>query len=71
MVIQIIRDGRRLPFWIMELSVFGPLSMARDPIIYVPIKFGEDILIGSGDMLPKVSSKKHLLVMEFYFWFQL
>jgi len=26
-----------------------------DPIFYLHIKFGEDILIGGGDMLPKLN----------------
>jgi len=48
----------------MEESVFGPFHTLRDPIIYICTKFGEDILIGGGDMLPKWNSKKCSLAAE-------
>jgi len=43
MATQIIQDGRRPPFWIMEESVFGLFCSLQDPIIYVHTKFGENI----------------------------
>jgi len=44
----------------------GSISHVKRPYI----KFGEDILIGGGDMPPE-SNFKRLLVAEFYFRFQL
>jgi len=60
---------RHLGLW--RKRVFVPSRTLRDPIIYVHTKFGEDSLIGGGDVPPKRSSKKRPLVAEFYFRFQL
>jgi len=47
----------------------GSIPHAGDPIFYLYIKFGEDILIGGGDMSLKLNAKQRSLAAEFYFRF--
>jgi len=52
-----------------EAKRIWPFRTLRNPIICTHTKFGEDILIGGGDMAPKRNSKKRPLAAEFYFRF--
>jgi len=69
MAIQIIQDGRHLPPWLMEKSIFGPFRTLRDSIIYIHTKSGEDILISGEDMPSKLIFFKRPLAVELYIWF--
>jgi len=55
--IELIGLGRCSPYSIFEESVFEPLHTLRDPT-YVHTKFGDDTLIGGGDMPPKRNLRK-------------
>jgi len=39
--------GRRPPNWIFERIVFRPFHTIGEPIVYVPTKFHENILMGA------------------------
>jgi len=43
------------------------LHTLGDFVFYLHTKFSEDILIGIGDMPPKLNSKQRPLAAEFYF----
>jgi len=45
--------GRRPPNWIFAGIVFGSFRAFAEPILYMPTKFRENILIGGRDMLLK------------------
>jgi len=71
MAIQIIQDGRRPPFWIMDGSVFGKSSTLRDLLpTYTPNS--AKISWSAAEICPQNwIRKKTFLSAEFYFLFQL
>jgi len=52
--------ARGPPNWIVQGIVFGLFHTFGEPIVYIPTKFRENILIGDRDMPPKQNLKRAL-----------